>query len=256
MKLRIALVSYINTRPFTDGLRKSFSLEELELQLRPPAECARALAMGTCDMALIPVGSLIDFTNIRIIGEYCIGADGAVDSVFIFSQRPIEECTHLRLDQHSRSSNGLARILLKHYWHNPLPHSVPEKRDFSLIQGNTAGVAIGDRAYQIRDQFAYVYDLAQVWKDWTGLPFVFAVWAYDPQRVSFAQLEQVRKGLQTGLLDRKGSARRWAQRYDYTIPQAEKYLTESISYELNGPKQDALRRYFAGLRELDLALQT
>lgn len=247
MKLRIALVSYINTRPFTDGLQTVFSPEEIELQLRPPADCGVALRDDLCDLALVPCGSLVDFENIGLMNDHCIGADGAVDSVFVFSQVPISECDRLLLDEHSRTSNGLARILLREYWKRPLVEEMPQTRDFSGIKGSSAGVAIGDKAYQIRDQFKYVYDLAGVWKDWTGLPFVFAVWAYHPARVTPAQLERVRMGLEAGRRDRKQSAGRWAAEYGYTVEQAEKYLDESISFTFDAAKHEAFERYFGEL---------
>lgn len=247
MKLRVALVSYINTRPFTDGLQSVFNPDEIELQLRPPAECAVALREGLCDLALVPSGSLVDFQNIGLMNDHCIGADGEVNSVFVFSQSPITECDRLLLDVHSRTSNGLARILLREYWKHPLPEEMPENRDFSRIQGKSAGVAIGDRAYQMRDQFKYVYDISGIWKDWTGLPFVFAVWAYHPDRVTPAQLQRVCEGLEAGRKGRKESGARWAAEYGYTVVQAEKYLCESISFTMDAAKHEAFARYFAEL---------
>ena len=249
--LRIALVSYLNTRPFTDGLASVFSPNEIELQLLPPAECATALRNGKCDMALIPSGSLIDFDRIRLMKDHCIGANGAVDSVFIFAQQPIETCDHLLLDVHSRTSNGLAQILLKSWWKHRLIVEQPLARDFSQITGSTAGVAIGDSAYKIKAEYAYVYDLAQVWKDWTGLPFVFAVWAYAADRVSEEQLKLVRQGLEEGRNTRKKSARRWASTYGYTVKQAKHYLKHSISYEMDAEKHAAFHTYFEALLALE-----
>lgn len=249
--LRIALVSYINTRPFTDGLRSVFRAEELELQLLPPSRCALALATGKCDMALIPVGSLVEFHKIKLLKDYCIGADGAVDSVFIFSQQPIESCDTLLLDEHSRTSNGLARILLKSFWKRHVEARMPETRDFSGIAGATAGVAIGDIAYQRRSEFKYVYDLSAIWKQWTGLPFVFAVWAYHKEQVSTSQLAKVKAGLVLGLSQREQSAEKWAATYAYTIPQATHYLNHSISYEMNAAKHQAFHQYFQALLALE-----
>jgi chorismate dehydratase len=247
MKLRVALVSYINTRPFTDGLQSVFGPDEIELQLRPPADCGIALRDGLCDLALVPCGSLVDFQNIGLMNDHCIGADGAVDSVFIFSQSPITECDRLLLDEHSRTSNGLARILLREFWKHPLPEEMPQTRDFSGIEGKSAGVAIGDRAYQMKGKFKYVYDLAGMWKEWTGLPFVFAVWAYHRDRVTAAQLERVREGLEAGRRGRKESAGRWAAEYGYTVEQAEKYLCESISFTMDAAKHEAFGRYMGEL---------
>ncbi|MFM2377125.1 MAG: hypothetical protein RLZZ165_2222, partial [Bacteroidota bacterium] len=87
--IRIALVSYFNTRPFMDGLRHGFREDELELKEVPPSECGRLLLEGGCDLALVPVGALVDFGDVRLMKDHCLGADGKVDSVFLFSHVPV-----------------------------------------------------------------------------------------------------------------------------------------------------------------------
>lgn len=251
MKFSAALVSYINTRPYIDGLRQFFSPEELELRLLPPADCAPELLEGRCELALVPVGALLDFDKIGLMKDHCIGADGPVDSVFVFSQTPIEQVDSLLLDTHSRTSNGLARILMHNHWKNPVPFRAPEKRSFDEIRGTTAGVVIGDKAYKIREQFAHVYDLSEAWKKYTGLPFVFAVWAYRPGLADKGVLDRVRKGLEWGRNHKREAASKWAAEFGYTPEQAEKYLCESIHYSLDAPKHAALQRYFSELKALD-----
>lgn len=250
MKHTLALVSYLNTRPFIDGLNHVFSNGEVTLNLLPPAECPTQLASGVSDMALVPVGSLIDFEGLALLKDHCIGADGAVDSVYVFSQVPIQEAEIVLLDSHSRTSNGLTRILMKSHWRHQPQFSMPEERDFSLIQGKTAGVAIGDQAYKIKDQFQYVYDLSEVWKDYTGLPFVFAVWAYRPEFWTQTELAKVHTALEWGRANRKSAAARWGKDFGYSLPEAEQYLCHSIQYELDHAKHQALERYFKELKEL------
>jgi len=245
-----ALVSYINTKPFIEGLNRFFSSEEIDIKLLPPADCAPELREQRCDIALIPVGSLVDFEGIRLMKDHCIGADGAVDSVFLFSQLPISQVEEVRLDPHSRSSNGLTRVLLKNHWKREVTFQAPRERSFDEIGGTTAGVAIGDKAYALRDQFKYVYDLSAEWKSYTGLPFAFAVWAYWPDRVEEGALEKLRDALEWGRIHGKEAARRWADEFGYTIPQAEKYLTETIRYNFDAAKHQALQRYLRELKAL------
>lgn len=248
--LRISLVEYLNTRPFIDGLRAAFSESELALEMLPPAECAVALRENRCDMALVPAGALIDFQGIHLMKDHCIGADGPVTSVFVFSEVPITAATDLLLDPHSRTSNALTRILLRRFWQHDLNLHATQTRDFDRISGTTAGVAIGDRAYKLRGRYQYEYDLAEVWKSWTGLPFVFAVWAFRPEQVPADMLPRLRAALEAGRLQRADSAARWAAQYGYTPEQAHAYLCEAIMFDMNADAHTALRLYTKELQAL------
>lgn len=250
MKGSVALVSYINTRPFIDGLNHHFAPGELDLLMLPPAECARALADGRCQMALIPVGALTDFQGLALLPDHCIGADGPVNSVFLFSEVPVEQVEKVWLDRHSRTSNGLTRLLMRDWWGVNPEFAMPETRHFDLIRGTAAGVAIGDEAYKLREQYPYVYDLSGEWKQATGLPFVFAVWAYRPEAWSDGWLNRIEEGLAWGQAHRESAAVNWAEHFGYTLEAATEYLTRSISYQMDAPKHQALRRYFEGILSL------
>lgn len=250
MKHRLALVSYLNTKPFIEGLDHFFSSEELDLRLLPPSDCPRELAAGNCEMALIPVGSLLDFEDLTILNDHCIGADGPVDSVYLFSKVPVSEVETVLFDCHSRTSNGLTRILMEKFWKRNVTFQMPAVRDFDLIQGTTAGVAIGDVAYKIKGHFPYVYDLSEEWENYTRLPFVFAVWAYRKDHWTVAEVDRINQALTWGREHRKEAALKWGDEFGYSPKEAERYLCESIKYKLDGPKHQALERYIRELKEL------
>lgn len=252
--IRIALVSYFNTRPFTDGLRHWFGEDELTLTEVPPSECAAQLKAGECDMALMPVGALSDFEDLTVMKDHCIGADGKVDSVFLFSHVPVSQAKALVLDPHSRSSNGLAAVLMQEYWERKLPLIQPEGERFSQIKGDVCGVAIGDKAFASKDQYPYVYDLAEIWKRYSGLPFVFAVWAYRPDAVNVDMLDRLRIALEWGRANRQKSAQRWAAHYGYEMDDAVNYLMQSISYEFDSAKHEAMKKYFHLLQDVSASL--
>ncbi|MGH2622574.1 MAG: menaquinone biosynthetic enzyme MqnA/MqnD family protein, partial [Sphingobacterium sp.] len=167
-KIKVSAVSYTNTLPFLQGIKSSEIINDIELSVDYPSECARKVIEGEADLGIIPVAGLVNLKTYHIIGEYCIGTKDYVDSVFIFSTKPIDEIETLKLDKQSRTSNGLARILLKHYW----------KRSVNLTENDQADafVLIGDRTFGRKEEFPYVYDLGHFWKELTGLEFAFAVW--------------------------------------------------------------------------------
>lgn len=248
--MNIALVSYINTRPFADGLSDFFAATDCTLHLLPPSECAESLKQKKVEMALMPVGALLEFSNIRLLPNFCIGAQGAVNSVFIFSRCPIEEIDTLLLDRHSRSSNGLARVLMRHFWKKEVNEIPATEKHFDQIQGKTAGVVIGDKALKIKEQFEFVYDLSECWYQMTGMGFAFAVWAYYPDAFTEAQLSNITQALTQGVANRSQTAEKWAEYYGFTVEKARNYLLNDIHYEFSYDRQEAVELYLKLLQGL------
>src|SRR2546428_3316192 len=117
-KIKISAVSYTNTKPFLYGIEQSGILTKniIDLSLDIPADCAEKVIDGRADVGLIPVAALLKLPYYEIISDYCIGANGAVNSVFLFSTKPINEVKTIRLDTESRTSNNLAKLLIINYW--------------------------------------------------------------------------------------------------------------------------------------------
>ena len=150
-KIRISAVSYTNTKPFIYGIQHSGILDKIELSLDMPSDCAQKLIDDVVDIGLIPVAATLNLPHWEIVSEYCIGAVGAVNSVFIFSNCDVKDIQYLQLDPQSRSSNNLARVLLKNYW-KVNPELIKDATDYSeSTEANTAFVQIGDRTFGKKD---------------------------------------------------------------------------------------------------------
>lgn len=242
--MRIAVISYLNATPFVDGLRRMFSPYEAELLLLPPAECAAALREGRCDAALIPVGALGELKDIKLLPDFCIGANGAVDSVFILAQQPIETLDTLLLDPESRSSNRLAEVLLKHHWHAQPQLQPTRSLDYvQQIKQQVGGVVIGDKAIQYKKDFAYAYDLPEAWRQMTGLPFVFATWAIRVESFPAAQYQRFCQALQHGVEHAAESAARWAKTHQVSENFALHYLLQCLDFRFDSAKHRSMKLY-------------
>ncbi len=250
MAYNIALVSYINTCPFTDGITQLIHPAIFNLNFFPPSECSRILLEEKAQMALIPVGSLPDFSNIHILPNYCIGSKGPVNSVFIFSQQPLENLDTVWLDPHSRTSNGLAQILCKYYWKVPVSFIQPANAHIEHISSNVGGVVIGDLALKEHYRFNYAYDLSEAWYNWTGLPFVFAVWAYYPDHISGGLLSEFSEALFHGVKNKVKSAEKWAEHFGFGIEEAKRYLNDSIDFHFTERRHISLELYLKALNSL------
>jgi chorismate dehydratase len=190
------------------------------------------------DVGLVPVAIIPKLKEFYIISDYCIGAEGPVGSVCLFSDVPIEKIETVLLDYQSRTSASLAKILIKYYW-KISPVIVDAEADFeNEIQGTTAGLVIGDRAFEQRLKSKYVYDLAEAWIAYTGLPFVFAAWISN-KRLPPDFITEFNKINKVGL----DNIDKVVEENSYAIYDLYFYFTREISYDLNSEKRKGLKKF-------------
>lgn len=176
-KIRVGIVNYLNTKPLIYGLQKPPVSAMIELTGDYPARIAEMLLKGEIDVGLIPVAVIPQLPTYHIVGNYCIGTEGEIASVALFSEVPMEEIKKVYLDYQSRTSVALLKYLMKEYWGiNPEMVEADNEDFLKEINGTTAGLVIGDRALAQRKKSTFIYDLGSEWKKITGLPFVFAAW--------------------------------------------------------------------------------
>jgi chorismate dehydratase len=246
MKIRISAVSYTNTKPFIYGIKHTGFINNIDLSLDNPTDCAQKLIDDKVDIGLIPVAATLNMPYWEIVADYCIGAVGAVNSVFIFSNCPIGNVRKLQLDPQSRSSNNLAKVLLKNFW-KIKPELISDAPDYSTSTDiKTAFVQIGDRTFGKKDNYPYVYDLAEEWQKFTGLPFCFAAWiANKPIPKEF--IAEFNKTLKYGLDHRARLFRELPQIDNFDV---EDYLMHKIDFELTEKKKEALHLFLDYLKAL------
>lgn len=244
-RIRIGAVSYLNTRPLLYGLKRSGLMEKIDLVEAYPARVATMLLNDEIDMGLVPVAIIPLLPESHIITDYCIGADGEVASVALFSEVPVEQVTTVLLDYQSRTSVSLARILLKEYWKlNPVLADARE--DFRKnITGTTAGIVIGDRALEQHKISACTYDLGTAWKALTGLPFVFAAWiANKPLGDEFE--DAFNRANAYGV----SHIAEVVAENPYTTYDLTNYYTKNISYRLDDAKRKGLALFLEKLKSI------
>lgn len=237
-KIKVSAVSYTNSKPFVYGLMNSDIINQIELSLDIPSVCASKLIDNQTDIGLVPVAALLQIPNYQIISDYCIGANGAVDSVFIFSNKPILEINTLKLDSQSRTSNNLAKVLIKNYW-----KTNPEFVDYEHAD---AFVQIGDRTFGKKEQFKYHYDLAEEWLNFTQLPFAFAVWAANkPIPEDFNK--KFNDALKLGLENKPFIIKDFKPIDNFDLSD---YLNNKVDFNLNEDKLKAIKKFHELIREL------
>ena len=239
--IKISAVSYLNTKPFLYGLEHSPIRDKMNISLDMPAQAAEKLLNDEVEISLVPVAIIPQLEHPKIISPYCIGADGTVKTVCLFSNVPVEEIKTVYLDYQSRTSVQLVRVLFREFWKRDVIFAQANPGFESELTDTTAGVIIGDRAIHFLEKYPYVYDLAEIWKTFTGLPFVFAVWlSKHPIDKDFT--DEFNAALKNGLEHRQEVIKKNASLNNSQFS-VETYLNQNIQYELDAPKKKALMQF-------------
>jgi chorismate dehydratase len=242
-KTRIGAVRYLNTKPLIYGLTDLMPNADLVLDL--PSRLADGLADGTLDVALIPSIEYLRDPAYTIVSDACIACRGPVLSVKLFSRVPVAEIRSLALDEGSRTSVALIRILLgQRYEIEPRLEPLPIGAAVADVDAD-AVLVIGDRAMHSPGggPFAEVWDLGDEWVRDTGLPFVFAMWvarpAFDGSQVA-AALSAARD---LGLANLAAIAASEAAPLGLSRPQCVSYLRENLYFYLGERERSGLELF-------------
>ncbi|MFI6821408.1 menaquinone biosynthetic enzyme MqnA/MqnD family protein [Micromonospora sp. NPDC050187] len=181
---RVGHIQFLNCLPIYWGLMRSGALIDVDLHKDSPDRLSAALVAGDLDIGPIShVEYLRHADDLLLLPDLAVGSDGPVLSVNVVSTRPLTELDGRRVALGSTSRTGvlLAQLLLgERYGVRPEYFRCPPDLTQMLLEAD-AGVLIGDVAlralYEAPRRGLAVTDLGQAWREWTGLPMVFAVWA-------------------------------------------------------------------------------
>lgn len=243
---RIGAVSYLNTKPLIFGLEKTLHPDD-ELSLALPSKLAADLASGAIDIGLIPVVEYFQHPEFEVVSNAVIACRGPVWSVRVFFRCEPREVRTLALDEGSRTSIALSKVLFHHKF-GFVPQTIPLKmEDDPVATPADAVLVIGDRAMHpesFRPAFQSDWDLGQTWFEETGLPFVFAMWvARNKSFANDSRSEIFETARDQGLLHVREIAESAASKYRLTASQCEDYLTKYIRFYLHEDERRGLQEF-------------
>lgn len=254
--LRVGAVSYLNTRPLIDGLAERLSGWG-KLSLNLPSRLAAQLDAGELDVALIPSIEYFRGVGDAVVSDAAIACRGPVWSVRLLSRVPPEQIRSLALDEGSRTSATLVRVLLDDaFGIRPQTMPLPMEADPEYVDAD-AVLLIGDRAmHPPTDRFAEIWDLGERWCQTNDLPFVFAMWVAR-QGLDPSQLRRLEAAL-TASRDRGGRrlaaiAAAEAGRHGLTRSDLMRYFTENLHFRLGPGEVEGLQLYQRRAFDLGLA---
>lgn len=249
--MRIGAVNYLNSKPLIEALDEL--VPEAELILDYPSRLADDLEEGDLDVALIPSVELLRNPDYQIISNSCVATHGPVMSVKLFSRVPMGEIKTLALDEGSRTSAMLSRIML-HERCGVIPElePLPLEKDCDFTNAD-AVLLIGDRAiHSPPGDFVDVWDLGEEWLRWTGLPFVFAVWAARKETDLGPVEEAICQARDLGLQRLEEIAAREAPLVGIDFQTAHDYLVKNLYFRLGDAEKNGLKLFQKLALELGL----
>ena len=253
-RARIGMINFINTAPLYMVWTRSVRHPEWLVTEATPAILNRLLFAGDLDLGFV---SSYEYAahpeQYRILSDLSISTTGAVGSVLLFANRPIESLDYelVLLSSQSQTSVSLVKIILEEFYKLRPRYVSGLPAEYKGGEQPAAILAIGDEALRLRKAglFQYQFDLGQIWRQHTGKPFVFAVWAVredfcwrEPDCVVQIHQELLRC-VQQGVTELASISREVAARIPMPPEECLAYL-KGIEFDLGLPKQEALVLFF------------
>lgn len=250
--IRVGAVTYLNAKPLVVSLARL--APDAEIVVDFPSRLADMLRNGQLDVAMIPSIEYARQPGCTVVSNACISCHGPVRSVKLYSRVPAEEIQSLALDEGSRTSAALARILLKErYGIHPTLCSLPIGAVIDDVWAD-AMVLIGDRGMlPASGQFHFTWDLGEEWCQWTGLPFVFAMWTGRPGVDLHGFEEVLAAARDDGLTRLEEIARTESPLLGITQEECLTYLRDHLKFFLGEPQRQAVARFFELAERHELA---
>lgn len=241
---RISASSYSNTAPLIWSFLYGQNHGKVEMILdNAPSRSADLLAQDRVDAALVPVIAAQMIEDVKLIPDVCVGARKKVRSVCLVTKgEDLENAKTVALDVSSKTSVVLTKIIFREFL-----GFEPEWRDAepdidSMLGTSDAALLIGDPALSIADSGTAirVFDLAELWHQYTDLGFVFAMWMtkHDSIDIDFATARD------EGLLHLQEIAATYAHEIGLSREEMNEYLSNNISYSVDDSMQKGLELYF------------
>lgn len=249
---RISASSYSNTAPLVWSFLYGRGRGSVELILdNAPARSAELLSQGRVDAALVPVIASQFIDDVRVVPGVCVGAKESVRSVCIATNgQALEDVRSISLDVSSRTSVALTKIIFREFlgrepeWRDAPPdiNAMLAASDAALLIGDPA-LAISQSVVRNTESPVRVFDIVELWREHTGLGFVFAMWMTRHEELSIDLAAARDEGLEH--LDE--IAANYAGEIGLTAEAMKTYLSENISFSVSKKMEEGLSLY------LDLA---
>lgn len=257
-KLRVAAISFLNAAPlmwdFTHAPRQDALAQRYDVEFMLPNLCAERLANRTADIGLVPIAALATNPKLSVIPGVAIAALDEVRSILLVTRRglALKDIRSVALDSTSRTSAALVKVIFSRFIGHAPKYTQHAPQLKAMLRHSDAALLIGDPALQVRHAKdcggTTCYDLGHFWKEATGLPFVFAVWAARTAALKKVDRDSLVHDFQqsrdTGLANMETLVKEWKPRAKLSGAILREYWTRNIHYSLDGPCIEGMELFF------------
>lgn len=250
--LRVGIVNYLNSRPLAWTFLRGQVGHDLSPRFLPPAQVADSLAAGDLEVGLIPSIEVQRIPGLKVLPGLCVAATREARSVLLLSRRPIRQVKRLALDENSRTSAALVRILLhENFGIDPQCITAAPRLEDMMAEADAA-LIIGDPALSVDRRGLHVLDLAAAWYRLTGRPFVFAVWAVR-EGVDLGPWQEVfHRSLEQATTEMELLVHEASRELGLSVEAIREYLTQCLSFELGQAEREGLAEFYRRAHVLGL----
>lgn len=241
----VAASSYLNTAPLCYSFLSGSQRQRCKfLSDAAPAVCSEMLKDKRADAAMIPAIEYQRIPDILAVRDVCVASKSRVRSVVLASRLPIEEVRSVALDTSSRTSATLIQIIFSQFYGTRPAYRQSPPRIEQMLETDDAALLIGDPAMLIDRSALHVYDLAEVWRQHTGMPFVFAFWAVRKDSDNWQGKVDFLAAKREGLAHTEELANQYSEALALPYQELFTYLTENINYDLDEESLRGLQLYY------------
>jgi len=240
---RLAASSYLNSAPLIWSFLHGPHGGSVDFVEAVPSRCAQLLSESSVEGALIPV---IEYQRIAggfLVPNVCVGSQKEVLSVVLVSKnKQLEDIRSIALDESSRTSATLVKIIFREFLQREPEWTTRAPNLAEMLDRNDAALIIGDPGMAFPRQGLNVWDMASLWKEHTGLGFVFAMWMVrDAERARLVDFAGARD---EGVRQIDEIVRSYQDKIPMRVEELRNYLTENIVFNVDESMEKGLRLYF------------
>lgn len=242
---RLAASSYLNSAPLIWSFLQGSRRGHVDFVEAVPARCAELLARAEVEGALVPVIEYQRIAGGALVGDVCVGSQKEVLSVVLVSKdTELEHVRSVALDESSRTSATLVKIIFREFLDHEPAWTVRTPNLEEMLERNDAALIIGDPGMAFPRAGLKVWDMASLWRKYTGLGFVFAMWMVRDDAIERARTVGFAGARDEGVAHVEDIVAEYQHKLPMPVSELRKYLTENISFRLDQSMERGLKLYF------------
>jgi len=242
---RLAASSYLNSAPLIWSFLHGSYRGSVDFVEAVPARCAQLLAESTVEGALIPVIEYQRIDGGSLVPNVCVGSQKEVLSVVLVSRdKQLDNVRSVALDESSRTSATLVKIIFREFLDREPEWTTRAPNIEEMLEKNDAALIIGDPGMGFRRRGLNVWDMASLWKQYTGLGFVFAMWMVQDSAVERARMVDFSGARDEGVAALEEIVASYKDKIPMPVEELRNYLTENIVFNVDESMEKGLRLYF------------